>query len=119
MVDAYDDRVGGRGEGDGSDDLDLCLENESLELDVRIKGGLLYKSEEMESEPEVYNAFLRNILEYESLAEEYGDDRPLSFLFPDDFTFPPVDELDGCQLDEKLDGYGGEELVLTSEKYMP
>jgi len=82
--------------------LDLNLENESLELDVRMKGGELYKSEEMEDHPELYNQFLQNIFEYDSLVEEFGDDRPLSCLFPDDFAFPPIDQLDGRKLKEKL-----------------
>ena len=72
-------------------------------MDIRIKGGELYKSDEAEAAPQHYNQFLRNILEYESLAEEYGDDRPLSCLFPDDLTFPPVDEIDGRVLKEKLE----------------
>jgi hypothetical protein len=83
--------------------LDLNLENESLELDVRIKGGLLHKSEAMEDHPEMYNQFLQNILEYEAMIEEgTGDARPLSYLFPDDFTFPPADKIAGRELKETL-----------------
>ena len=82
--------------------LDLELENESLELDIRLKGGEFFKSEDLEDHPKLYNEFLRNVLEYESLEEEYVDDRPLSCLFPDDFTFPPVDELESGRLEEKL-----------------
>ena len=102
MLDAENDWENGRDKDNDGDNLDLDLENESLELDIRIKGGLLYKSEEAESEPEIYNQFLRNVLEYDSLVEEYGDARPLSCLFPEDFTFPPVDEIDGRGLKEKL-----------------
>ncbi|MBW8017765.1 MAG: hypothetical protein FVQ82_16445 [Planctomycetes bacterium] len=103
MLDAENDWVDGRDKDNDGDNLDLDLENESLELDIRIKGGELYKSEEMEDKPELYNQFLRNIMEYEAMVEEgTEDDRPLSYLFPDDFTFPPADKIDGRELDEKL-----------------
>lgn len=103
MLDAEKDWTGGQDEGDDSNNLDLDLENESLELDIRIKGGELYKSEEMEATPELYNKFLQNVLEYEAFAEEAAeDDWPLSCLFSDDFIFEPVDEIDGCGLKEKL-----------------
>ncbi|MCF7957646.1 MAG: hypothetical protein K9M57_04275 [Phycisphaerae bacterium] len=56
-----------------------------------------------ESGNERLEAEIDSNLENESPAEETAEEgRPLSHLFPDDFTFPPVDEMDAGQLDEKL-----------------
>lgn len=42
-------------------------------------------------------------LENEAPTEETAEeDRPLIHIFPKDFTFPPVHEMDATQLDEKL-----------------
>jgi hypothetical protein len=82
------------------DDIDLILENQALELDIKLQGGgEMWKSEDVD--PHVHNEFLRGVKEWDEL--DKGPKRSLKSLFPDGYTFPPADQLTDEQLADKLD----------------
>jgi len=87
-------------EDDSLKDLDLELENQALELDLEMKGGLTFKSGDMP--PEIQNRFLHNVKDFEELAEASEANRPLCSLFPVDDTFPSAEQLTDQEIAAKL-----------------
>ncbi|MBN1765155.1 MAG: hypothetical protein JW860_07855 [Sedimentisphaerales bacterium] len=82
-------------------DLDLELENQALRLDLQIQGGQIFMDEECD--PEIDNSFLKRIITYEAMAEEARvAGRPLRSIFPVDFNFPLLDEMNEQELKNKL-----------------
>jgi|WetSurMetagenome_2_1015567.scaffolds.fasta_scaffold00022_21 hypothetical protein len=80
------------------EDIDLRLENLSLEADMRLKGGMSFKNADVE--PETENAFLKKIAAYEEADD--GPPVPVRSLFPEDFEFPPASSLPPEKLAEKI-----------------
>ena len=82
-------------------ELDLELENQALELDLQIQGGLVYKGKE--APPELVNQFLHNVKDSESrMAEAAKTNLPVLSIFPPNFSFPPADQMCDDQILRKL-----------------
>lgn len=78
--------------------IDLVLENQSLETEINLQGGQSFKNGPID--PELENAFLKNVLAFEEAEKEPGV--PFPSLFPDGYQFPPVETLSREQLQTKL-----------------
>lgn len=81
------------------EEIDLSLENSSLEAELKLKGGSFEKMDDIDSSIE--NAFLKNVLAYEEAAE--GPQIPMHSIFPKDYKFPPAESMSEEELSEKLD----------------
>lgn len=79
--------------------LDLELENRTLELNLKLKGGEDFAEEDID--PKLHNAFLKSVETYEELDEE--PKRPMKSLFPESCVFHPADRLSKKELKNKLD----------------
>jgi hypothetical protein len=81
------------------ENIDLELENRSLETEIKLKGGIFGKMENLD--PKIENAFLKSILAFE--AGDKDLQIPIRAIFPDDYKFPPVGSMSKKALSEKLD----------------
>lgn len=81
------------------EDIDLSLENSSLEDEIKLKGGSFEKMDEID--PLIENDFLKNVLAYEEAAE--GSQIPVQSIFPKDYKFPSAESMSEEELSEKLD----------------
>jgi hypothetical protein len=77
------------------EELDLELENQSLELDQRLKGGVFFGNEDVD--PRMHNQFLRNIQRYEECKSQSVKD-----LFSADMPFKQAEDFSKKQLKEAL-----------------
>lgn len=104
---------------DSEKELDIELENEALELDLRMKGGDFYKDKN--TPLELYNEFLHNVKEFESLVEKSFP--PVRSIFPIDYQFPPSSELTAQQLSEKFNDiveyFTHNNIELALSKHLP
>ena len=81
-------------------DLDLELENQALELNIKLRGGKeIIRNENLD--PRLHNTFLKNIEAYEELDKE--PKRTIKSLFPEDFSFPDVTTIATQDLNDLLD----------------
>jgi hypothetical protein len=80
-------------------ELDLQLENQSLESDIILQGGCAVESEN--DDPGLKNAFLKHVLAYEEADKEPR--HPILSLFPKGYKFPAVSTMSPEELDDKLD----------------
>ena len=78
--------------------LDLILENQSLEVEIGLRGGQVFKAEDVE--PQIENAFFKSILAFEEADKE--EPLPLRSPFPADFEFPLASAMSAEQLSRKL-----------------
>ena len=77
-------------ENDAVSELDLILENQALEQDLKIAGmSSSYKAEDLD--PAVENQFLKNIKMFEEMEKEPKG--TLAGLFPDGSIFPSADAM--------------------------
>ncbi|MBC8379463.1 MAG: hypothetical protein H8E62_09830 [Planctomycetes bacterium] len=109
-------------ENEPEENFDLELENQALELDLQIKGGITFHGEE--TPPELYNQFLHNVTEFESLAAEPTENnRIVRTIFPADYAFPPADQMTDQEITEKLNGikkfFAAENIELGLVKDLP
>jgi hypothetical protein len=81
------------------EDIDLSLENSSLEAEIKLKGGSFSKMDDID--PSIENAFLKNILAYEEAAA--GPQIPMHSVFPRDYKFPSAESMSEEEISEKLD----------------
>jgi hypothetical protein len=84
---------------DKQKEIDLRLENQSLETELQLKGAVGWKSPDLD--PRIENEFLRNVMAFEEAAG--GPAVPMRSLFPEDYEFPPAESLSSEQLSAKLD----------------
>ncbi|MFP4416531.1 MAG: hypothetical protein ACOC41_05435 [Chitinivibrionales bacterium] len=80
-------------------EIDLKLENESLRDEIALRGGFSHKSEQLD--PELENAFLKNVMAFEEALDE--PEVPIRSFFPSGYEFPPVTSLTDEQITNKLD----------------
>lgn len=79
-------------------ELDLRLENQSLETDITLQGGHLVKGGDIE--PEIENAFLKNVLAFEEADKE--PPIPMRALFPQEYEFPAASSMSREELSRKI-----------------
>jgi hypothetical protein len=79
-------------------DLDLKLENQSLEMEIKLKGGI--HSTQDDIDPKLHNVFLKNVLAFEQASEE--PELSMRSLFPKDYEFPPPLSMSPERLSAKL-----------------
>ena len=84
-------------------ELDLILENKSLETDISLQGGNIVKGEDID--PKLENAFLKNVLAFEEADKE--PPIPMRALFPDDYEFPAASSMSGEELSRKIQEIAG------------
>lgn len=94
MGNAHDDNWA----DDQQKEIDLRLENQSLETELELQGMSNWKSDEVP--PEVHNQFLKNVIAFEEANKKPRT--PMRSLFPDDYRFPPVESMSAEQLHDKL-----------------
>jgi hypothetical protein len=85
---------------EASKQLDLSLENKTLEDELHLKTGAKVHSFE-EIDPEIHNQFLKNVLAFGEAQNE--PEVPIKSLFPDDFKFPDEKTYSDEQVTQKLD----------------
>jgi hypothetical protein len=81
------------------EEIDLRLENQSLETEITLNGGTHWKSDEVT--PQIENAFLKNVLAFEEASEE--PEVPIRSFFPEEHVFPPAESMSPQELSAKLD----------------
>lgn len=79
-------------------DMDLRLENQSLETELNLQGGGTFKNREVD--PKIENAFLKNVIAYEEADKE--PPVPVRSLFPEGYEFPPVSSMSRRNLSKKI-----------------
>lgn len=79
--------------------IDLELENQSLETEIKLKGGIFGGLKNLD--PSTENAFLKSIIAFE--AGDKDLQIPIRAIFPDDYKFPQVGSMSRKELSEKLD----------------
>jgi hypothetical protein len=82
------------------EEIDLSLENSSLETEIKLKGGI-FSSKTDDIDPLLENAFLKNVLAYEEAAED--PQIPMVSVFPENYKFPPAESISEAELFEKLE----------------
>jgi hypothetical protein len=84
---------------DKDKELDLRLENNNLEMELKLMGG---ESGAMDdTDPTLKNAFLKNVLAFEKAGPE--SEMPVRSLFPDGFQLPPDSSMSDEEIGKKLD----------------
>ncbi|MDG5815228.1 hypothetical protein QA601_09065 [Chitinispirillales bacterium ANBcel5] len=85
------------------EEIDLMLENQSLQSDILSKGGSFWKEQDMD--PTLENEFLKNVL---SCCNNSKDQEvPMRSLFPANYKFPPADSMSKNELKRKLNDIEG------------
>ena len=94
------------GDEDWRDDedrrMDLELENRALEQELTLRGGISGHGDGGGAPPEIYNEFLRHVIEFEDRVAA-GEEREVRSVFPPVYSFPDVDTMTPEQLERKLD----------------
>jgi hypothetical protein len=80
-------------------EIDLQIENQGLEEQITLKGGLMGTEEDID--PELHNQFLKNIIAFEE-ADELPQ-MPMRSLFPSDYEFPPGSSMSDEAVSRKLE----------------
>lgn len=80
-------------------EIDLQIENQGLEEQITLKGGLMGTEEDID--PHVHNQFLKNIIAFEE-ADELPH-MPMRSLFPSDYEFPPGSSMSDEEVSRKLE----------------
>lgn len=86
-------------EKDYADYIDKLLENSSLEAEIKMRGGEMWKSDTID--PNLDNMFMKNVIAFEEACKQ--PEVPIRSLFPADYQFPSVESMDDNQVAQKLD----------------
>jgi hypothetical protein len=95
MGNAHDDNWADDPQGE----IDLRLENQSLETELKLQGATQRRFGEVPFE--VHNQFLKNVLAFEEAAKK--PPTPVRSLFPDNYPFPPAESMSPQELRQKLE----------------
>lgn len=82
-----------------ADYIDKLIENSTLETEIKLRGGKMWKSENID--PHLDNAFMKHVLAFEDADRD--SEIPARSLFPDDYTFPKAESMTDEELNNKLD----------------
>jgi len=81
-----------------ADYIAKLIENTTLETEIKLRGGKMWKSEDVD--PDLDNEFMKNVIAFENADKE--PQVPMRSLFPTDYKFPPAETMTDDEINLKL-----------------